>query len=162
MINRIYKLTILILVMIVIFGCSIDNQREYLNVLAPESFIKKIKNKEDGVYLITSNKCSACKIAYDVIIEAAKDTDTTIYTLDVMNEEYEIANEDIQDIISILEPVLSVSPETNMKTIYTPHLFCIENGQLTKSQVGLGSNFTNDKNGLKNLYNLSIGIMNGE
>lgn len=162
MINRIYKLIILILVMIVIFGCSIDNQREYLDVLAPESFIQKINNKEDGVYLITSSRCSACEIAYDVIIEAAKDTDTVIYTLDAMNEEYEVTNEDVQDMIDILEPTLMINPETNMKSIYTPHLFCIENGQLTKSQVGLGSNFTNDKNGLKNLYNLYIGIMNGE
>ena len=34
MINRIYKLTVLILVMIVIFGCSIDNQREYLMLMS--------------------------------------------------------------------------------------------------------------------------------
>ena len=149
---------LLALVFIMLVGCS-SNEKEYLNYLNPETFIQKLTDKEDGVYLITSSKCSACEIAYDVIIEAAKDSNTVIYTLDAKNEEYEVTNEDVQDMIDILEPTLMLNPETNNKTIYTPHLFSIKNGEIEKSQVGLGEGFVNNDDGLKTLYNRYIDIM---
>lgn len=112
-----------------------------------------IDNRSSGVFLLSNSTCEYCLIAMPLITEVADELGVNVYYIDTESSTYPF-NAYAIDIIEALYDHLEVDDQ-GVKTIYTPHLFSIVSGKVSKSHIGLlGHVYDSDRDDerLKDIY----------
>ena len=102
--------------------------------ISPEEFIKVFREKGSGAFYMGADSCSYCQETVKYMEKAAENMDVTIYYIDVYNNQYPLM-EHYEEIYEILLPIL-LDGSNGEKTIQTPHLFTLVNGEFATSCVG--------------------------
>lgn len=108
---------------------------------------RTIDEKGYGVFVLSRTSCSHCQLAMQYLNEVASNLDVYIYYIDAESDIYPILGTDNYDVLfEVLEPVLE-KDEDGEKTIQTPDVFTIVNGEITANQIGTtwtGSNYSDE------------------
>ena len=98
--------------------------------------INRVFDEEgSGVFYIGNSFCPTCNKMVYIMEEAAKANDTTIYYLDTIASGYTLEDPPIVELIGNLSDVL-LTDERGFKTLNTPHVFVLKNGEIVGSEIG--------------------------
>lgn len=112
-----------------------------MKAIAMNEAVERIEKMEDGVYAVTANDCIFCLYLKPVLNELAKENkDTPVYVVDIKDLSYYDIPEDksfpkeMEKDLEDLDKLLYVDNEIEFQG--TPHIFRIEDGELTYNVLG--------------------------
>ena len=118
------------------YGDSLDSQYysafKGINMTGIED---ALNNKKDAVVLISYEECPNCQDVINDIGKYAKEKNVTIYYFNAIGE---IDNEEKYDYaLQVFDPILRENGDSG-KTIFTPEIFRITNGEFAEHYIGTG------------------------
>ena len=121
-------------------------------------FFNTIDNKSSGIFYLGRSNCGCCKTVTKYVNEVAQELGVTIYYIDVYNEKQPLTDRELQDKLKLYMHDILNEDDKGEKAIYTPHLFTVINGELSKNLICYDDvDFTDppsakQENNLKNIY----------
>lgn len=108
---------------------------------------RTVDEKGYGVFVLSRTSCSHCQLAMQYLNEVASELGVYVYYIDAESDTYPILGTDAYDnLYEVLEPVLEEDKD-GTKSIQTPDVFTIVDGEITANQIGTtwtGSNYTDE------------------
>lgn len=104
-----------------------------------EELFKVAENKASGIFYLSSKTCGNCQIVTNIIQEAAFKADVSVYYIDTSSSLYPI-NDYSDELKELLYSTL-LKNDKGERSLYTPHLFALVNGEIKGSEVGLSSSY---------------------
>ena len=113
---------------------GVSSTKHNFRLTTPSELFNVIDNKSSGVFFLGTTNCGCCQRVCRYLNEVAQELGVTVYYIDVYNEEESLRDADVQDKVKeYLYPILG--EENGEKTILTPQVFSIINGELSGSQI---------------------------
>ncbi|MBP5279745.1 MAG: glutaredoxin family protein [Erysipelotrichaceae bacterium] len=113
---------------------GVSSTKHKFRLITPTEFFNCMDNKSSGVFYLGRNNCGCCQRVTRYLDEVSRELDVTVYYIDVYNEEETLMDQDVQDkMYEYMYPILGESE--GEKTILTPQLFSVINGEFAGSQI---------------------------
>jgi len=94
-----------------------------------------IDEKSSGIFFLGMHGCNCCQRVCRYINDVAKELGVTVYYIDVHNPDDPLTEKDVQDkLVDYLYEILGTG-EDGEKTLLTPQVFSIVNGEFYGSQI---------------------------
>ena len=100
---------------------------------------RTVDEKGYGVFVLGYVNCPWCQATMAHLNEVGLELGVEIYYIDAKSEEYPLSKEDFANLKKYLEPIL-MEDEEGVKSLYTPHVFSIIDGQFVNSQISITGN----------------------
>ena len=98
---------------------------------------KTIDEKGYGVFVLSRNTCAHCQVLMQYLNEVAEELNIKVYYIDAESNKYPIVDTDDYDLLyELLYPILE-KDDDGIKSLQTPHLFTIIDGEFVDSKVGV-------------------------
>ena len=94
-----------------------------------------IDNKSSGIFFLGRSNCGCCQRVTRYINDVAKQLGVTIYYIDVYNENEPLDEKELQDKLYDYMYKILGKDENGNKTLLTPHLFSVVNGEFYKDKI---------------------------
>lgn len=113
---------------------GVNSTNHNFRLILPSELFKAIDAKSSGVFYLGRANCGCCQQICRYINEVAKELNVTVYYIDAYNQEEPLSDEEnYNKLFEYMEPILKeVDGE---KTLLTPHVFALINGELKDNQV---------------------------
>ncbi len=100
-----------------------------------QELFNTIDLRSSGVFYLGRHNCNCCQKVSRYLNEVAKELDVTVYYIDVYNPDEPLTEKELQDkLYEYLYEILGTD-ENGSKTLLTPQVFSIVNGEFYGSQI---------------------------
>ncbi|MBQ6334879.1 MAG: hypothetical protein IJI46_07430 [Erysipelotrichaceae bacterium] len=105
-------------------------------LISVKELFNVIDNKSSGIFYFGRENCNCCQRVCKYLDEVAKELNQTVYYIDAYNQQDGlIEDKQLQEkLSSYLEPIMGFG-EDGEKTLLTPHVFSVVNGEFYASQI---------------------------
>ena len=113
---------------------GVNSVKHNFRLIRPTELFNVIDNKSSAVFYIGRTNCGCCQRVCRYLNEVALELGVTVYYIDAYNEEEPLTDPDLQNKVKeYLDPILG--EEDGEKTLLTPQVFSVINGELALSQI---------------------------
>ncbi len=108
--------------------------------ISPDEVIRLIDEGGSAVIYMGYEGCHVCQEAVQYLNEVAQNLGVTVYYLDCNSPIYPVRDEVFTNLVTALDSILETN-DAGEKTIFTPHVFTIVNGELNKGHISVVSSW---------------------
>jgi len=114
---------------------GVNSTKHNFKAITVSEFFNTIDNKSSGIFYLGRSNCGCCQTTTKYLSEVASELGVTVYYIDVYNEDQPLTDKDLQDKLKVYMLDILNKDENGEKQIFTPHLFTVINGELSKNLV---------------------------
>ena len=115
---------------------GISSTRHNFKGISPSEIIRIIEEKGSAIIYMGFDGCHVCQEAAKYINEVAEELEVTVYYLNCADPKYPLSGKIYNQLMEKLDPILDTN-KAGQKTIFTPHVFTIENGELKNGHISV-------------------------
>ncbi len=114
---------------------GVSSTDHMFRIIKVQELFNTIDSKSSGIFYLGRTNCGCCQKVCRYLNEVAKELDLTVYYIDVYNEEDSLTEKETQDkLYQYMYEILGTSEEGE-KTLLTPQVFSVINGEFYDSQI---------------------------
>ena len=138
-----------------------STQHNFMKTKVSELF-KCFEEKSSGIFYIGRTNCNCCQTVTKYVSQKASDLGVTVYYIDAFDPEEPLTEKETYNkLVEYLSDYLP-EDENGKKSLLTPHLFTLINGNIVGSQIchdGIEFNKPETEQQVKNLLDIYQTIM---